>query len=125
MALNNLGDLAFDQGDFAAAKTLHEESLAIKQELGDRQGIAESLEGLAEVASAAAEPARAARIWGSAERLRAEIGSALPPSERPRYNRQLDAARAAIGDNVAFDLAWQEGRAMKLDDALRYALEKG
>lgn len=46
-----------------------------------------------------------------------------PPSEQPRYNRYVAVARAAIGDSAAFDLAWQEGRAMTLEHALEYALK--
>ena len=46
---------------------------------------------------------RAARIWGATERLRAEIGKPLTPSERPRYDRWVAAARIASGDDAAFD----------------------
>jgi hypothetical protein len=120
----SLGAVASAQGDYASALALQEESLAIKRELGDRSGIAQSLEGLAYVALALARPGRAARIWGRAERLREEIGSALPPRERPRYDRQVAAARAALGDDAAFDLAWREGRAQTLEQAIALALEK-
>ena len=39
-SLNNLGKIAYDQGDFPAARALLEESLAIKRELGEQRGIA-------------------------------------------------------------------------------------
>ncbi len=42
-ALNQQGDVAREQGDFAAAGHAYEESLAIFRELGDRWGIAGSL----------------------------------------------------------------------------------
>ena len=35
-SLNNLGNLAADQGDYRGSRALHEESLAIRRELGDR-----------------------------------------------------------------------------------------
>jgi hypothetical protein len=97
--------------------------LAIHRELGDRPSIATSLEGLAYVESAIARPGRAARFWGSAEKLREKIGSPIPPRERPRYDREVAAARFALGDDVAFDLAWQEGRATDVDQAIEYAME--
>ena len=81
-----------------------------------------SLEGLAYVALAQARPVQAARLWGGAERLREEIGCPLPPSERPRYDSHLAATRAAIDDDVAFELARKEGRAMTLEQAIEYAL---
>ena len=120
--LSNLGLVAYHQGDYAGARALYRESLVIFCDLRDRWGIALSLEGLAYVASAQARPVQAARLWGAAERLREEIGCPLPPSERSRYDSQLAATRAAIDDDVAFDLAWKEGRAMTLEQAIEYEL---
>src|SRR5579871_5032422 len=45
-ALNCAGVLAHRQGDYASARSLTEESLAIRRELGDRLGIAYSLNNL-------------------------------------------------------------------------------
>ena len=123
-SIGNLGNVALVEGDNASARALFKQSIAIRQELGDRWGIAELLEGLSYVAFALARPDRAARIGGAAERLREEIGSPLPPNERPRYDRHVAAARAAFGDDVAFDRAWQEGRALTLEHAIELALEK-
>src|SRR5262245_49161240 len=39
------------------------------------------------------------------------------------YAAFLDA-RAALGDDAAFDAAWQEGRAMTLEQAIAYSLDK-
>jgi predicted ATPase/DNA-binding SARP family transcriptional activator len=49
-ALNGAGNLAYNQGDFAGACRFHEESLAIRRELGDKRGIAKALNGLGNVA---------------------------------------------------------------------------
>jgi hypothetical protein len=62
------------------------------------------------------------RIWGAAQRLREEVGSPLPPSERPNHDRRVAAARASAGDDEAFDNAWQEGRAVTLEQAMQLAL---
>nr|MDQ6923461.1 hypothetical protein [Pseudomonadota bacterium] len=64
------------------------------------------------------------RIWGAVERLRTESGSPLPPKDRPVYDRRVAAARAALGDDAAFDRAWQEGRALTLEQAIELALEE-
>jgi non-specific serine/threonine protein kinase len=121
-ALGTLGNIAAAQGDNASARALFKQSLAIRLELGDRWGIAEVLEGLSYVASALAEPGRAIRIIGAAERLREEIGSPLPLNERPRYDRHVAAARAALGDDAAFDRVWQEGHGLTLEQAIKLAL---
>jgi predicted ATPase/DNA-binding winged helix-turn-helix (wHTH) protein len=122
-SLNNLGQVAAARGDYSSARALQEESLTIYRELGDRSGIAASMEALAGIAFALGEPGRAACVWGGTERLREEIGAPLVPSERHHYDRNVTAARAALGDVAAFDVAWQKGRAMMLEQAIAFALK--
>jgi DNA-binding CsgD family transcriptional regulator len=57
--LNNLGRAAYYQGDFGAARSLHEQSLAIRREVGDRRGIATTLGDLGDVAHQQADYATA------------------------------------------------------------------
>ena len=123
-SLHNLGIVAFERGEFGAARALHDESLAIMQEIGDTKGIAYSLEELAAVVAAFGNSQRAARVFGAAERLREEIGSPLPPIDRPRYDRRVAAARAALGDDAAFDRAWRDGRELTLEQAVELAQEE-
>jgi predicted ATPase/class 3 adenylate cyclase len=123
-ALNELGQLDTDRGDFASAKARHEEGLAIGRELGDKRGIAFALEGLAAVVAALGSSARAARIWGAAERLRAEVGSPVLPKDKPDYDRRVTAARTAAANDAAFDRAWQDGRALTLEHAVEFALQE-
>ncbi len=124
LLLSNLGFVALNQSDYPAARALLEESLAIRRELGGRSGIPSSLEGLAAVVASQRDSLRAARIWGGAERLRAEIGTPLPSNERSGHERRVAAARSASGDDAAFDSAWQEGRGLTLDQAIDLALAK-
>ena len=49
-ALNGAAALAESQGDYETSRRLHEESLAIRRELGDRQGVAASLNNMGNVA---------------------------------------------------------------------------
>ncbi len=124
VALNNLGLVAWSQGDYVAARGLDEESLLLFRELGERRGIAYTLEALAALAAAEGTPRRAARLWGAAEQLREEIGSALPPNNLKEREQQVAASRAALADDIAFDAAWEEGRALTLDQAMDLALEQ-
>ncbi len=48
--LNGAGGIAYLQGDYPAARKLHEESLAIQRQLGDRKGVAAALNNLGSVA---------------------------------------------------------------------------
>ena len=42
----------------------------------------------------------------------------------PAHRERVAAARAALGDDAAFERAWQEGEAMSLEDALRCARDR-
>ena len=95
--LNSLGELALDQGDFPAAKALQRESLALRRDLGDRRGITDTLDGLANVAAVLGDSLRAANIWGAAKRLQDEINCPMAPSELPRHDQNVAAARATLG----------------------------
>jgi hypothetical protein len=116
--------VAFEHGELASAHALHVESLTLRRQAGDKLGIVISLERLAALAALLGSPLRAARIWGVAERLRAEIGSALEPKDRSHQDQRVAAARAALGDDAAFDDAWRDGRSLTLEQAIDLALEE-
>lgn len=122
-ALLNLGSVAEDEDDYPGARALHGESLAIAREVGNRRCIASALEGLANAISKTIGPTQAARTWGAAERLRENVGAPLAPSERTRYDQQVADARNKLGDDAQFALAWNDGRAMSLEQAIEYALK--
>ena len=61
-ALNHQGDVARDQGDSVAARSLYQQSLADFRELGDRWGVAGSLADLGNLA-------REQRDYGAADAL--------------------------------------------------------
>ena len=46
LALNNLGPLLLNEGNYAAARSHYEESGAIRREIGDKRGVAVSLSNL-------------------------------------------------------------------------------
>src|SRR6185436_13981929 len=100
---------------YGAARRLYAESLAVSRALGDWHTVTAALEGLATMAAVTGCLVGSARIWGSAERLREQSGSPLPPIERSRYMQRVAAARASVSDNFTFDRAWEEGRAMTVD----------
>ena len=120
--LHDLEDEARDEGDYEAAQAHYTASLALRHELGEKIGIAECLEGLAGVAGASREGhARAARLFAAAERLQEAIGAPRRRGDRPGYERNLAAARW-LCDEAAWQVAWEEGGAMTVEQAVAYAL---
>jgi hypothetical protein len=83
--------------------------------------VAYSLEGIAAVACAQGEPARAARLCAAAAALRDAIGAPLPPLDRAAHDRTVDAARAALGGDT-FAVAWAAGRVLPLEQAIAEAV---
>jgi tetratricopeptide (TPR) repeat protein len=123
-SMNRLGMVAHDQGDYGAARALLTESLAISWEVGHRGGLVRDLEGLAAVAVAQAQFERAARLFGGLDGLREAIGQPRAPVARSDYERSVTAARARLGEET-FAAAWEEGRAMSLQEAVALALDEG
>jgi predicted ATPase len=120
MMLNNLGEVTLNQGDTTQSFTFYTESLALCRELHDKEGAAYCLEGLASIATARGQVERAARLWGIAEMLRQVIGSPLMPADRARYDRLVADARAQA-DPAAWQVAWDAGRQMRLEQAIVFA----
>jgi non-specific serine/threonine protein kinase len=120
--LNDFARAECDEGHQDLALEHLAEGLTILHGLGDRPGVVESLEESAGIAAATA-PRRAARLWGAANALRQEIGHARSVHLSIGYERQVEAVHLLLTAE-AFDQAWGEGRAMTLDDAVRYALDE-
>lgn len=120
-SLNALGGIAQERGDLDTAQTFFAESLSVFRELGDKTGIAYSLEGIAFLRSAQARTAQAARLWGMAECLRETNGSPLLLNEQAHHARRTAHARAVLGEE-AFAAASTEGREMSLEAVFAYGL---
>jgi non-specific serine/threonine protein kinase len=116
-----LGLVARYRGDYKLAATLWRESLTLFWELRYKGGIVWCLEELAGAAGVQGQPERAARLFGAAEALRQVIGVPVWPSERADYDRSVAAVRAGLGEE-AFAKAWEEGRKMKMEEAVEWAL---
>jgi hypothetical protein len=97
------------------------ESLAKLSELGNRRDVAACLEGLAAVFHGQGQPERAARLFGVAAAVREALGAPLPPVDQADHERHIAGGRAALGEE-AFEVIWNEGRAISMEEAVAYAL---
>jgi tetratricopeptide (TPR) repeat protein len=120
-ALNYLGVMAREEGDWQAAAGYHEESLTLGREIAYYKGVAACLESVAGLAIARQEAERAAHLAGAAEALRALVGHLREAVDERDLEATLGAARAALGPE-AFAAAWAEGRALTLAQAIDDAL---
>ena len=120
-ALNGLGNVEVALGDTERARALLEEGLTLARELGDQRGIVDALEGIAQLSSGRGSPEVGARLLGAAEALRAAADLPLVSGESAQHAQQLAALHGALGAE-AFAAAWDEGRALSIEDAVDLAL---
>jgi predicted ATPase/DNA-binding CsgD family transcriptional regulator len=125
-AIHNLGQTALVQGDDRRARLLFEESLALYQEIPHARGVALCLSGLAQVAAVRGFHGRAVRLFAAAAALLDTDGRIVDPFYRVEHGLGEEGAqenaRTALGE-TAFNAAWAEGRAITVDQAVRYALQ--
>ena len=120
-ALDNIADVAFALGDFERADACYRRSLSLFEELRHVTGITECLRGLAQVLAADGKSGAARRsavLFGAVDSLRADAGP-VPAVFRGVHERGVEMAREALGDE-AFKAAWQEGKAMPMEDAIAF-----
>jgi predicted ATPase/DNA-binding SARP family transcriptional activator/DNA-binding CsgD family transcriptional regulator len=123
VAFVNLGLAALGLGEHERATASFEEALLMSQNMGRKQQIIESLEGMASLAGILGEATRAAHLWGATERTREVTGIALSSGERALHKPYLASARSQLGE-AAWDEALAEGHAMTLEEAVEYALSE-
>ena len=96
------------------------DSLQLLQAVGDREATATCLELLAGLAVELGDPTRGARLLGATEALRSAIDAPIGDADRETYDRDYAAARLALGEGP-FAAAWDVGRTLDLDAAVREA----
>ena len=123
-ALNNLGNLALQSGDYAAARRAHEEGLALARELDDRGAIASALHNLALDHLVADDAAGALPLLEESLGHAEELGTAYGLAN---VHANLGAALVSLGDlgQAAAHLAESVRllRALDATEALPQAVE--
>jgi len=120
--LSELGHVARATGKITEAKELYRQSLARFQDQGHRPAIAHELECFAFLAIAEEEPQRAAKLFGAAEGLRERINAQMQDLEYIEYDNAVVQIRSILND-AEFKSLWAQGRALTMEQAIKYALE--
>ena len=111
------GHLELSRGETQRANDLFCRSVRRFKEVGDQNGIAEALEGLAAVSTATGGMDQAALLLGAARHARERSMSKILPFERTLIERWLDEAQGALGQERWSDLL-EQGGAMDIVAAL-------
>ena len=98
------------------------DSLGLFQEIGSQWDTCYLFENLAAVLHRQGRLHDAAKLLGAAEALREVLGAPLPPAEVGVYEERVTALREDL-DPEELKRAWDEGRALDLSAAVRFALD--
>jgi non-specific serine/threonine protein kinase len=120
LMLNSLGLVNGVLGDRPSAAARFAEALPLWQEIGNRENATEWLAGVATLAAVSGSTAWAARLFGAADSLRAEIDHVFALPERAAYEQAEQATRADLGE-AAYRECWAAGHALTLELALNEA----
>ncbi|MFN8591259.1 MAG: LuxR C-terminal-related transcriptional regulator [Thermomicrobiales bacterium] len=130
-SLGNASGMGIQSHDMAAALRssgagaairYYRESLRLVWELGNTMWLAEPLAGIAHLAAQTGNPVWAARLLGTAERLREQSGAdTRTPEQRAALVHAENWVRHALGDD-AFIAERDAGRAIPTDQAIVEAL---
>jgi len=113
--------LAMLHTDPIGAEQMLKSSLMVRNKLRNKSDIAESLEAFAKMNSFGGAFERATKLFAAASLLREAISFAKTPAEISESDRDLSALRAELGGE-AFIVAWDVGRAMLWEQAIKLAL---
>jgi len=122
--ISALAEVALAQGDWPQAQRYATDGLMGAWELGesDLSSVAQALEAQAALLAARGDAYRALCLMGAAATVRAWTSAPLWPFDKAALERLLVATREPLSaDQQA--LAWAEGEAMTLEQAITYALE--
>jgi tetratricopeptide (TPR) repeat protein len=112
-ALHSLGESLRKQGKLARAARSYQESMSIVG--ADVIIVAESLDGLADVAAALGDTVAATQLWSASRRLFDD--STLQAGDPGETEDGMARARSTLGTEV-FEETWRAGRAMDRDAAI-------
>jgi non-specific serine/threonine protein kinase len=120
-ALQGLARVACGQGQYERAMDLLREGLGLSRNVGARAEVAQGLLDIANVLTAMNQPMRAARLAAAAAAQRSVLGVHVQLIERADHEL-MEAAMRAKGGERAFAVAWAQGAAMTVEEAIADAL---
>jgi predicted ATPase/class 3 adenylate cyclase len=121
-ALSGQASVEFLMGDMPRAKQHFLDVVRLQMRAENLMGLSSALVPLSLIASREGRFQEAARLLGTTDRMREELGGGPPPTAFERFGDLAEEPRRALRDE-AFQRAWAEGRAMSLDEAVAMALE--
>jgi hypothetical protein len=107
--------------NYARSQMLYEETIVLARERGKSSLLGLILAGLGSLARAGGKTERAARLLGAGETSVKEFFSNPNLPNRAAFDSDVATVRTQLDEDI-FRVAWAEGQAMTLEEAVAYAL---
>ena len=117
-----LGYVHLRQGNLLQANQLFSQALRSFNAQNDENGICYALEGLAGLAVQKEQPEKAVTFFAWADVSRKNRSGARPPVEQDSVDKDIARIREIIGEE-AYAIAYAQGQAMTMAQAIAYAIE--
>lgn len=117
----DLGFVQCQAGDLPAAASHYRKALSLLADLGQRRGVARSLDGFASLALHRGNYAHALTLSAAADSIRCSRGARLRARDQATVDETLDSARKHL-DAESAAAAWSIGCRMSVREAIDYAL---
>lgn len=118
----DLGKLAIQRNRLEEAEYHLSNVLKGSIDIQDRLNTVDVLDGLMCLAAVRSAASVAAQLWGASTAARFALSIPRLEHDQAFYEHYITMARIQIGDR-AFLVAYQSGEAMKLDEAVQFAME--
>ncbi len=117
ISLYNLGSFCVQAGDLERARGWLERAVALTFELGYKEVMAYALAAYVRICLVEGDARRAAHLAGIADRLLADVGNLLQPSEQAAFEEARATVQQELGD--AYDAVHDAALSMPLEEALQ------
>ena len=117
---SELAHILREHGDLKEALQIYLDLLPKWKDLGHRSAVAHELECIAFILIKNEKHSKAAKLLGAAEGIREEINSSMTKFEEVEYQKEISSLQAVM-DKAAYEQLWEEGKQMKLNDAIEFA----
>ncbi len=121
IALHLLALVASAKPERDLACKLFHESLTLRQQMGDKTGIVNSLEGLASLLKQD-DPERAVCLWSVTDSFRKAVGFTRSVVAEQKYPLELAEVKAKLTEEK-FAAAWAKGQLLEFGQAIATALQ--
>ena len=118
-----LGYVALLEGELKEGYQILSETVLEFQKDENLAGLAFTMERIAHFYSFSNKPDRSARLIGWVDGILEKIGAPRPSTEQAEVERDVAACISGLGQ-AGYQVAYQQGRAMALEDAVSLALDE-